>query len=161
MEKLITDESEYYSRHLDKTFDTLRKGPLNQEYVCDRFGSFHFLPVRRGEVDSAISRHAFEHLSSAEAHLALDVLHTAIKPGGVLTLDVPDHTETLRLLIETRDPFYVRHILGPKRGENGVHMQSYSAEGLTALVESHGFKYIETERNVHLYPAICLRFMRL
>ncbi len=155
-----TTDGAYYARHADKTIDVLRAGPLDQEYVCDRYGSFHFLPVPDGEVDIALSRHVFEHLSSCEAHRALELLFRAVRRGGRLIIDVPDHVGTLELLMDTRDPFYVRHLLGPKRGEHGVHMQSYSVEGLRSLVESNGFEFVRTMPNIHIYPAICVEFVR-
>lgn len=158
--KWKTTEDDYYGRHRDVTIDSLRDGPRDSDYVCDRYGSFEFLPVRKGEVAQCLTRQAFEHLSSNEASHALLAIHAAMRPYGILRIDVPDHVETLRLLMETHDPFYVRHLLGPKRGEHGVHMQSYSVEGLRALVEAHGFGFMEREPDIHLYPSICLRFLK-
>src|SRR3546814_5184704 len=40
-----TTDDRYYARHTDKTKDSLAKGPLNQEYVCDRFSDFSSIPV--------------------------------------------------------------------------------------------------------------------
>lgn len=159
VEKWKTTESDYYGRHRDVTIESLRDGPREQEYVCDRYGSFDFLPVRKGEVDETLCRQVFEHLSAAEAHSALDLLHVTMRHCGILRIDVPDHSETLRLLMETSDPFYVRHLLGPRRDERGVHMQSYSVAGLRALVESHGFAFMDREPNIHVYPSICLSFI--
>lgn len=159
VEKWKTDESDYYGRHRDVTINSLREGPRDQEMVCDRYGSFEFLPVRHGEVTETLCRQVFEHLSAAEAHNALRLLHSTMSNCGILRIDVPDHSETLRLFAETHDGFYVRHLLGPRRDERGVHMQSYSVDGLRALVESHGFAFMEREANIHLYPSICLRFI--
>ena len=39
VDRWATDEDNYYRRHKDKTIDKLRSGPLDQEYVCDQFGS--------------------------------------------------------------------------------------------------------------------------
>ncbi len=158
VERWLTTDDRYYARHSDKSVETLRNGPLNQEYVCDRYGSFAFLPVLDGEVDSALSVQSFEHLSLGEAHQALDILRLKLKDSGTLRLDVPDHNETMRLLLETKDPFFVRHLMGPRRGAHGVHMQSYSVDGLKSLVEMHGFEFCAQEENIHLYPAMCLRF---
>lgn len=160
VEKWRTTDAHYYAKHQDKTIDTLAAGPLDQEYVCDRYGSFAFLPVADGQVTDALSRHAFEHLSCAEAIVALRNLYRAMKTKGVLRLDVPDHVQTLELFAETGNPFYIRHLVGPRRGQHGVHMQSYSSTGLRELVQAHGFKFLEEEMNIHLYPAICLRFQR-
>lgn len=160
VEQWGTSAENYYGRHQDKTIETLRSGAINQEYVCDRYGSFSFLPVAEGSVDEILSRQAFEHISCFEAKAALGVMREALKIGGLLTIDVPDHVETMRLLLETHDPFYIRHLMGPRRGQRGVHMQSYSFDGLKDLVESHGFKFVATQPNIHLYPSISLTFSR-
>lgn len=162
VEKWRTSEDRYYEKHSDKTIASLREGPLDQEYVADRFGSFSFLPVRLGEVDEVLCRHAFEHLSLSEARQALALLNLHIKPGGVLRLDVPDHDKTLKLYAQTSDPFFVRHLLGPRRGDDfGHHTMSYEPEQLKKLVESYGFKFDREEENIHVYPALCIRFIRV
>lgn len=155
-----TDESDYYRHHRDKTVDSLRAGPLNQEYVCDFYGTFAALPPTIHRVDEVLARHCFEHLSLTEARAALNKLADIIRPGGLLRLDVPDHEETLRLYKETGDEFYVRHLLGPRRGEYGFHMLSYTPGRLRSIVEEHDFAFVEEEPNIHIYPAFCLRFER-
>lgn len=160
VEALITDDRDYYGRHRDKTIDSLR-APIMQEMVCDRYGSFDFLPVPPGSVTELLSRQCFEHLSIAEAHLALERIKASLKPGGVVRLDVPDHDETLRLLRETGDQFYERHLMGPRNTDRGFHMMSYRRSDLRSLVESHGLVFDGEETMPRLYPAFCLRFKRL
>lgn len=160
VEQWRTTEDAYYAKHEDKTQNSLRGGPLNQEYVCDRFGSFAFLPVKAGSVEEVLSRQSFEHLSIREARNALRNLKSAMVPGGILRLDVPDHEETLRLYRETGDYFFVRHLLGPRRTDCGFHMMSYDHERLVRLLESEGFRFVADESNPHFYPAICTRFER-
>ena len=157
VERLITDESDYYGRHSAKTTDTL-KTPIRQEMVCDRYGSFEFLPVCLKSIDEVLSRQCFEHLSITEAHNALESLRAVLKPGGILRLDVPDHDEALRKLGETGDYFFARHLMGPRSSDMGFHMMSYQRMSLRVLVEAHGFTYVEEEPNIHIYPAFCLRF---
>lgn len=157
VEALATDESNYYGRHSAKTIDTLR-APIIQEMVCDRYGSFDFLPAAPKSVDEILSRQCWEHLSIAEAHLALERIKSVLKPGGILRLDVPDHDETLRKLRETGDEFYARHLMGPRSYERGFHMMSYRRTDLATLVEGHGFSMQSEEENIHFYPAFCLRF---
>jgi len=158
VERWKTTEDRYYARHADKTLDTLRAGPLAQDYVCDRFGSFEHLPAPSFEVEEILARHTFEHLSITEARRALAECHRVLRPTGILRLDVPDHEETLRLYKATGDEFYVRHLLGPRRNDYGYHMMSYSRERLHALVERYGFGGGGEEPNIHFYPAFCLRF---
>jgi len=157
VERWKTTEDKYYAKHADKTIDALRAGPLDQEAVCDLYGDFFSLP---GDVISEVlARHSFEHLSIREAHGALVLLRTRMPRGGILRLDVPDHEETLRLLQETGDAFYVRHLLGPRRNDYGYHLMSYTPDRLKRLVEEHGFRFVEQEQNIHFFPAFCLRFI--
>ena len=160
VERWVTDDSNYYGRHLDKTIDRLRSGPLDQEYVCDVFGSWAHLPIPAWSCDQVLARHSFEHLSINEARTALDNLDEVLVTGGILRIDVPDHEETVKLLQETKDPFYARHLLGPRRDHYGYHMLSYTRESLRELVGQHGFTFVSEEPNIHFYPAFCLRFQK-
>ena len=160
VERWKATDSDYYARHRDKNQDKLRVGPLNQESVCDMFGTFTDLPLADSSVDEVLARHTFEHLSLSEARKALDALDYIMKPGAYLRLDVPDHEETLRLYRETGDEFYVRHLLGPRRNDYGFHMMSYTRERLRHLAEEHSFEYCGEEPNIHFYPAFTLRFRK-
>ncbi len=160
VQKWKTTDAAYYAKHPDKTIDTLRQGPLDQEYVCDYFATFSNLPCAAGKAEEVLARHSFEHLSIAEARHALDQIEGVLKENGILRLDVPDHDETLRLYRETGDEFYVRHLLGPRRNDYGFHMMSFTRDRLRRLVEEHGFVFLEEEPNIHIYPAFCLRFVR-
>lgn len=160
VEKWGTKEEAYYDRHRDKTMDRLREGPLDQEYVCDNYGDFSAIPVAYNTAEEVLCRHSFEHLSIREARQALENLDSIMKPEGILRLDVPDHNETVRLLRETGDKFYERHLLGPRRDERGFHLMSYTREMLIKLVEEFGFRYQSEEENIHFYPAFCLRFIK-
>lgn len=159
--KLRTTDENYYARHADKTIDTLSDGPLDQDYVCDRFGDLLHIPLARYEAEEVLARHCFEHLSLTEARIALCCLRDVMRRNGILRLDVPDTEETLRLLIDTGNKFYVRCLLGPRRNEYGYHMMSYTRDRLRHLVESHGFQFLEEEPNIHFFPAFCLRFKKL
>lgn len=161
VERWTTTEDNYYGRQIDVTIESLRKGPLNRETVCDVYGDFEKLPVASYECSEILSRHAFEHLSIREARRALKECRRVLRRGGLLRLDVPDHAETLRLYRESGDVFYVRHLLGPRRGDDfGHHVMSYEPPQLQALVESEGFEFVEREHFEHLFPAFTLRFRK-
>src|ERR1700676_191158 len=83
VERYITDDSDYYGRHRDKTMDGLRKGPLNQEYACDRYGSFMFMPVHNDSVDEILARSVFEHMSLSEAEKALTESKRVLSKNGI------------------------------------------------------------------------------
>lgn len=160
VERWLTTEDQYYAQHSDKTLDSLRAGPLDQEYVCDAHGSFDNIPAAYWSVSEVLTRHAFEHLSLTEAHKALDQVDGILEPNGILRIDVPDHEGTLQEYKRTGDEFYVRHLLGPRRNDYGFHMMSYTRDRLRSLVESHGFVFVEEEPNIHVYPAFCLKFVK-
>lgn len=161
VEKYLTTEQDYYGRHKDKTIDTMREGPIKeQEYVCDEYGTFADLPGSTWTLSEVLARHVFEHMSITEAHKALDEIDRKMKPGGLLRIDVPDHEETMKLFQKTGDKFYIRHLLGPRRNEYGYHMMSYTREHLKKLVEGHGFRFLKEEPNIHVYPSICMAFVK-
>lgn len=160
VERYGTIDAQYYARHQDKTVEKLRQGPVEKEYVADAYGSFFFLPARDGEVTELLARHSFEHMSISEARKALQEISRVLAPGAILRLDVPDHEETMRLYKQTGDEFYIRHLLGPRRGDYGFHCLSYNRERLRALVENYGFQYQDEEMNIHIYPAFCLRWVK-
>lgn len=156
-----TTDAQYYAKHEDKSVATLRQGPLDQEMVCDVYGSFDNIPAPYWSVDELLARHVFEHLSLNEAHKALDQVDAIMQPNGLLRLDVPDHEETLRLYHKTGDEFYIRHLLGPRKNERGFHVMSYTRDRLRKLVEEHGFVFVKEELpNIHIYPAFTLCFVK-
>ena len=159
VEALATTEGDYYGRHVGKSADTLRGGPITQETVCDAYGSFAFLPVRDAVADEILARQCFEHLSPAEGSVALRECARVLKFGGVLRLDLPDPDETLKLYRDTGDEFYIRHLFGPRRDQYGGHTP-YTRTMLTTMAESAGFALEQEEENIHFYPAFCLRFER-
>lgn len=160
VEKWSTTDDQYFAKHPDKTISALREGPLQQEYVCDEYGSFDNIPAEYWSVDELLARHVFEHLSISEAHKALDQVDAVLKPNGILRLDVPESEETLELYRATGDPFYKRALFGPRRDVRGYHLMPYTRDLLRSVVEEHGFLYESEEPNIHFYPAFCLRFRK-
>lgn len=161
VEKLETDESQYYARHADKTIEKLRQGPSNVRGVCDVHGSILALPFPENSVDEILARQVFEHLSCYDARAALIECDRVLKAGGILRLDVPDVEATAAALTSTQDPFYIRHLFGNRNTDHGYHLMGYTREQLKRLVESFGFMLEEEEPNIHFYPAFCLRFRKL
>jgi predicted SAM-dependent methyltransferase len=158
--KWTTTDDDYFAKHREINRETLRDGPLDQEMVCDQFGNFTSLCFRDGSINELLARHCFEHLSPTEARLALCGLREIMAPDGVVRIDVPDHEATIEALLMTKDRFYIRHLLGPRRNDFGFHIMSYTRDRLTALFEGHGFKFAGEEKNIHFYPAFCLRFTK-
>ena len=153
VEAYATREERYYSRHDDhKAIQSFVVPPADDPYLCDRFGSWMALPCRDAEAAEVLSRGVFEHLSETEAHFALREAWRVLGPEGLLRLSVPDHEATLDRFIQTRDPLYIRFLLGPRGEGAGYHMKSYTRTALRTLVESHGFVFERDDLNTHVYP---------
>ena len=158
MEALRTTEDRYYARHEDMTLEKLRAASQKVTGVVDKYGSALELPFPDTSATEILARQVFEHLSLTEAKCAMKEFKRVLAPGGVLRLDVPDVEETARLLSETKDPFYIRHLFGSRKDDYGYHLMGYTREGLTQLAWEHGFRLEAEEPNIHYYPAFCLRF---
>lgn len=158
--EFITTEDRYYQRHSGKGLDDWRKGPQIVKSVADCYGSFEFIPARPLSVDEILSRQCFEHLTIDRARPALKECARVLKWGGHLRLDVPDPEATLELYRETGDPFWKRHLFGPRNGEFGFH-SFFDRETITRLAAEAGFNIVEEEPNIHeSYPAFTLKFVR-
>lgn len=156
-----TDEAHYYARHNDhNTVCAFRSGPLDRPYLCDKYGDYTALPLESNSCTEVLARQSFEHLSWTEAAKALVEIERILVNDGILRIDVPDHDETVRLLRETGDTFYERHLYGSRRGSHGYHVMSYTRSALIGLAEGCGFEHVAEESNIHPYPAFCLRFRK-
>jgi len=161
IERYATTSEAYYARHQSHaTFDGFRSGPREDPYVCDHYGRWDCFPCRDGEADEVLARSSFEHLSQTEAQIALREVRRVLKDGGILRLSVPDHERALNLLMETRELILVTHLLGPRRGVGGYHMQSYTKDTLRATIEASGFEFIAEEPDIHTSPAICMQWRK-
>jgi hypothetical protein len=120
------------------TLERLRMASAKVTGVVDRYGSALALPFMDGCATEVLARQVFEHLSLTEAKAALQEFRRVLLPRGLLRLDVPDTEETAKLLSETKDPFYIRHLFGSRKDDYGYHLMGYDRAGLTQLGGSTG-----------------------
>lgn len=160
VEALKTTERDYYARHRDVTQSSVADAPTIQKGVCDAYGALQALPVDDGSADEILARQVFEHLSVTEAREALYECNRALRPGGILRIDVPDHEQSMAKYRETGESFFKRHVLGSRKDDFAYHIMGYTVPALVALAQQVGFKFIQQERNIHFYPAFCLRFKK-
>lgn len=84
-------------------------------------------------IDRILCEHMLEHLTAADAVVALRECHRYLKPGGLLRLAVPDAYR--------RDANYVAEAAPPNDG----HQAFYSIDTLMPLVASVGFSVTPLE----------------
>lgn len=159
VEEFVTTEDRYYERHRGKSVDDWRKGPNVIRTVADCYGSFEFLPARPLSVDEILSRQCFEHLTIDRARPSLKECARVLKWGGRLRLDLPDPELTVERYRETGDPFFIRHLFGPRKDEFGFH-SFFNRETLKKLAADAGFNIVAENENIHPYPAFELEFTR-
>lgn len=156
VEQYRTEADNYYGRHR-RDINDFRKGPEQKQTVCDRYGSFQFIPTHDNSVDQILSRQVIEHLSVGELYTALEECQRVLVPGGVFRFSVPDFLETMKQYAASKDNFYIRHFEGPKKDDHGFHT-CYSRNDLINILEVAGFKYVRDDTNPHIYPALSLIF---
>lgn len=111
------------------------------------------LPLDSGSVDVVYSSHMLEHLSRAEAKVALAEFNRVLEPGGVLRLVVPDIRRMIDTYLASGDADQLvshtqlawehpRTVTGRLRallvGDRG-HRWMYDGPSLVGLVEGAGF----------------------
>lgn len=172
VERLGTTEDDYYA----KSRFVPGKPPLNPaDFVCDAYGSWESMPFETESVDEILSRQCFEHLSKREANWAFMEAFRVLKAGGTLRIDIPDHDETIKQFADRRNAeangyvpptekesaaFMLRHLLGSRKNDFAYHMGSWTRDRLIAFAEERGFLFDSEEKNIHFYPAFCLRFQK-
>ncbi|MEK7246625.1 MAG: methyltransferase domain-containing protein [Pseudomonadota bacterium] len=162
-----SDGDAYYARQA-VTLAEIAAGPVTEaDVVCDVHADvLRGLPFGAQNADEILMRQVFEHFSRTEARTVLKECDYALKPGGVLRLDVPDLAGTVEALAVEADPerrrFLLRHLIGSRRDDYSYHHHGYTREGLRALVEEYGFAFDGEEPPLagRLYPAFCLRFRK-
>ncbi len=125
------------------------------------------LPYGDGTVDTILAEHVLEHLDFSEESRVWPELARVLRPGGVLTLEVPDFTWVCATFLAARDEwreFYrVGHpdhyagcgrdlrqrwgilqtmFFGNQNGSGQYHRSAYTEGKLRALAEELGFAAI-------------------
>ncbi len=128
------------------------------------------LPYPDGSVDEILAEHVLEHLSFAEEALAWPEMARVLRPGGRLTLEVPDFEWVCALFLaasdEWRDFYITGHpdhyagcgraldqrwgilqtmFFGNQNGAGQFHRSAYTAGKLHALAQRMGFTTIAIE----------------
>lgn len=129
------------------------------------------LPYADGAVDAVLAEHVLEHFSFAEEALAWREMARVLRPGGTLTLEVPDFEWVCATFLSANDDwreFYmvgaVDHYAGCGRAldqrwgilqtmffgnQNGAgqfHRSAYTEGKLRAIAGSLGFQSIAVRR---------------
>lgn len=113
-----------------------RRGP-------DRILRAEDLDYPENSVDEIYASHVLEHLSPAELLKALPRWQQALRPGGRLTIEVPDAEVIMRRLLAQRreqdKDLYYYLLFGTREGEGEFHKGGYTFARLARLLAAAGF----------------------
>jgi len=112
------------------------------DVTCPSDWSLLFEPE---SIDSLLSEHMLEHLTEAEARIALTECYRYLKRGGLFRIAVPDGYR--------RDAAYGAEASPPNDG----HQVLYNIDTLTGLLQSVGFattalEYFDAQEQFHAVP---------
>ena len=129
------------------------------------------LPYPDGTVDEVLAEHVFEHFSFAEEGLVWMEMARVLRPGGRLTLEVPDFEWVCATFLAARDDWREYYQVGPpdhyagcgraldqrwgilqtmffgnQNGAGQFHRSAYTEGKLRALATALGFAAVTVER---------------
>ncbi len=115
------------------------------DLVCDA----RKLPMDDGSVDEIEAAAVLEHFWWSETEAVLREWARALKPGGFLTVSVPDAAVILAKL--STQPVWVSHMIcGEPRDEEGTHRALFTPALLSAYFELVGVEPMEIRRTLNL-----------
>ena len=89
-------------------------------------------------VDKFKLEHVLEHFTEPDANTLLKILYSALKPSGILGIDVPDISK----IDQVTDKEYRTKVLYGWQQPGMYHRWGYSRESLVKLLEEHGFSIL-------------------
>ena len=135
--------------HLGCGSDYWKDGWTNVDYVKEVKADLYHdltkpLEIEEGSVDLIASNHLFEHLPIQCVEEVLKNWYTILKPGGTLTMEMPDFDGDVKLYVEAKTPYQqarvLERIFGEHSREGQVHHWGWNEERLRGDLERAGFK---------------------
>lgn len=119
------------------------------DYVCDIRDILTKVEV--GSCDSIQFTHALEHFAKKEVPVILNLIHTLLKPGGDLYLEVPNFTWHAELVVnEGRDEDAIYYAFGGQLDEWDFHKTGFTDSILHKELAAAGFSDIQITQSSSL-----------
>ncbi len=124
------------------------------DLAADLHSKIEDLHYPDNSVDEILLEAVFEHFPRHVAIMQLRKMYLWLKPGGTLTLLVPDFWGTVKMLRKSKSAkeslFWYRHLFGPQDSlEYGTHYDAFDVRKLKYLFSVVGFRQTRHEKVGH------------
>ena len=107
------------------------------DYTCDIWDCAFV------DLDEVRMDHFLEHLPWTETHELLERVHSWLRPGGKVVVEVPD-IETI--MEQGTNGDWLRYLYGSQQHEGEFHRSGFSLVSLFGALEDAGFSRVSVER---------------
>jgi len=126
----------------------LSEHTVQERSVADEHADLTKLRYAKGSIDEIRLHHVFEHFPRHIAVALLAGWQIWLKRGGKLMIEVPDFTESAKLVIDPETPsrdngVALRHIFGSNEAPWAIHYEGWTEDNFRRLLKSFGFTNIE------------------
>lgn len=133
----------------------LSEHTVQEKSVADEYADLRELRYKKGSVDEVRLHHTFEHFPR---HIAIALLagwQIWLKRGGTLKIEVPDFTESAKLVINNKTPkrdkeVALRHIFGSNEAPWATHYEGWTEDNFKEILSLYGFKKIVIEKSAYM-----------
>jgi len=118
--------------------------------AADYFGDILKITFPSESVDEVRLHHVFEHFDRPTALAQLYRWHVWLKMGGILTIETPDLSASLWMLIFPWVPYetkqiVLRHLYGSHEAHWAVHYDAWNKEKFSKVLPAFGFGSLQFE----------------
>jgi len=133
----------------------LTEHTVQEKSVADEYADLRELKYKKSSVDEVRLHHVFEHFPR---HIAIALLagwQVWLKRGGTIKIEVPDFTESAKLVISPSTPprdkaVALRHIFGSNEAFWATHYEGWTQDNFRKILKLYGFTNIKIETSTYM-----------
>lgn len=132
----------------------LSEHTVQQKSVADEYADLRELKYKKNSIDEVRLHHVFEHFPRHIAIALLASWQVWLKRGGKIMIEVPDFTETSKVVLgkygERDKAVALRHIFGSNEAEWATHYEGWTEDNFKEILGAYGFKNIKFTKESYL-----------
>ena len=119
-------------------------GWTNVDLHCPADIRADFRDLAFRDLDAVRMSHLLEHVSWRETVDVLTRVRDWLRPGGTITVEVPDMEAILKL--GTQHPLWFKYVYGDQSHDGEYHLAGFTAQMLAHCLKAAGFHQVHVER---------------